>query len=214
MAHSSTTTSQAHHHHDPKETRAEYIKIFKWLVILTVAEVGFVFLPLPHLVVTLLVVVASCAKAGVVGYYYMHLKQETKWLKFVALLPLIMFIYLAALGPDSSQRHFSPYFFQPERVLPEAAHHGAEAHVATETPKEVAEEAPAPTGNEVVIKDGKIVTINGAAATAADLNKRVQDSAPTAASSDTATSTAAPGAAPAAGADAAPTTSDAANEWL
>src|SRR5690348_2699766 len=118
---------ESHAHLDPAAQRKEYFKIFFILVVLTVLEVVFVMLPLPKLVITLLVVTASCSKAGLVGYYYMHLKQETKWLKMLACLPLLMFGYLAVLGPDSAQRHFSVYSPERARVLP--IHHG-EAEVS------------------------------------------------------------------------------------
>ncbi len=106
------------HAHDPVETRKHYFKIFKYLVVLTVLEVIFVKLPLPKLVITLLVVTASCTKAGLVGYYYMHLKAETTWLKVAACLPILMFGYLAVLGPDSHQRTFKEYDNQPARIFP------------------------------------------------------------------------------------------------
>jgi len=130
------------HAHDPIETRKEYFRIFKYLVILTVLEVGFVFLPIPKIFVTLLVVVASCSKAALVGYYYMHLKSETLWLKLVALLPIIMFGYLAVLGPDAAQRRFNVYLNEPPRILPSheehkphAAKHGTAAEAQQEALK-------------------------------------------------------------------------------
>ncbi len=128
----------SHAHHDPVAQRKEYFKVFGYLIALTVLEVAFVFLPLPKFIITLLVVIASCAKAGLVGYYYMHLKQETLWLKVVACLPIVMFVYLAVLGPDSKQRPVHVYFFEPPRVLP-VPHHQEKAEAQGESPARVAE---------------------------------------------------------------------------
>lgn len=126
-------------HHDPIAQRKEYFKVFGYLVALTILEVAFVALPLPKFIITLLVVVASCTKAGLVGYYYMHLKSETKWLKIVACLPLGMFVYLAVLGPDSHQRPMHVYIPEPARVLPSSHGHGEGAHSVEQAAGEEAE---------------------------------------------------------------------------
>lgn len=126
-------------HHDPIAQRKEYFKVFGYLVALTILEVAFVALPLPKFIITLLVVVASCTKAGLVGYYYMHLKSETTWLKILACLPLIMFGYLAVLGPDSHQRPAHVYLPERPRVLPSSHGHGEEAHSVEHVAGEEAE---------------------------------------------------------------------------
>ncbi len=190
--------------HDHSEQRKAYFKVFQYLVILTVVEVGVVFLPIPHHFISALVVIASCAKAALVGYYYMHLKQETSWLKFVALLPLILVIYLVALGPDSASRPASRYFFEPERVLPLAHDGGGHAAPADSAP---AAELAKPTVRvrEVIVKDGKESVVGqGPGAALEEL------STPPPNSSAAAMSPAAPGAQATAPA-AAPTANDATN---
>lgn len=109
-------------HHDPVATRKTYIQVFKWLCILTVIEVAVVFLKkihVPDIIVNLMVVFFSCMKAVLVGYYYMHLKQETKWLKIMACLPVIAFCYAFVLGLDLKvyPRPIEDYAGAPERVF-------------------------------------------------------------------------------------------------
>ncbi len=42
-------------------------------------------------------VALAVAKAGAVGWWFMHLKSEYGWLKFVAILPIIAAAYAALL---------------------------------------------------------------------------------------------------------------------
>lgn len=114
-------------HLSAEEQSKEYIKVFKWLIALTIIEVAAVFLEklhVPKLVVTLIVVIFSCAKAVLVGYYYMHLKYEARWLQIVAILPIIAFAYALVLGADYkiylADHAPSKYIPEPPRVFPES----------------------------------------------------------------------------------------------
>ncbi len=104
--------------------KKKYINVFWGLVVLTVVELlivqlGHWFPSTPHWVIVAGVVLFSCAKAVVVGYYYMHLEYETFWLKFVALLPLIAFVYAFFLVMDvKKDRHITPNLYAPARVYP------------------------------------------------------------------------------------------------
>ena len=42
------------------------------------------------------------AKAFVVAYWYMHLKEENKWLKFIAAIPISAFIYAVVVILEST----------------------------------------------------------------------------------------------------------------
>ena len=121
----------AHHMPTFEEKKALYFRVFWYLVGLTVIELLFVqlhYLHVPKVIVSILVCVASVGKAVLVGYYYMHLNHETKWLKFIALLPIIAFFYAAVLAPDSTSRPESKYFFAPDRVYPEHISGSGELH--------------------------------------------------------------------------------------
>jgi hypothetical protein len=99
--------------------RKAYINVFWLLCFLTVLELIFLELPLSKTLITILVCVASLAKAVVVGWVYMHLNHETKGLKVLLLFPLfVAFFYAAFLIVDSNvteSRHAHPYVGEPER---------------------------------------------------------------------------------------------------
>jgi len=74
----------------------EYVWVWVALAVLTAVEV-FAALHMHGTAKWLSLVVLACAKAGCVGYWYMHLKQEMGWLKFVALMPIIAGLYAVVL---------------------------------------------------------------------------------------------------------------------
>lgn len=124
-----------------KARRTKYINVFWGLVVLTVVELfivqlGHWFPQWPRIIIVSGIVLFSSAKAVVVGYYYMHLEHETKWLKFVACLPVIAFLYAFFLVHDvRSDRHMSVYMYEPTRTYPAvmldraklSSHHGGQS---------------------------------------------------------------------------------------
>jgi caa(3)-type oxidase subunit IV len=76
-------------HHAPN--RKEYLKIFALLFVLTVLEVGVAYLY--HYIGKLALVTAliglALTKAGAVALYFMHLKHETKWMRWTVALPML-----------------------------------------------------------------------------------------------------------------------------
>ena len=100
------------HAESHEEKVKKYFNVFYGLIVLTVIELIIVKLPLPHWLGSLGVALFSSAKAVVVGYYYMHLEHETKWLKMIACLPVIAFGYAFFLSVDAHTR--TPHFYQPE----------------------------------------------------------------------------------------------------
>lgn len=105
--------------HTPTEKRKIYWKVFYILTALTIFEVAIVQVPLPKLAVTLMVVIASLAKAFAVGWIYMHLNHETKGLKIVLLFPLfVAFFYAVYLIVDAKlqvRRHSNVYVGETKR---------------------------------------------------------------------------------------------------
>jgi len=69
--------------------RRQYWIIFVWLFVLTMLEVGVVYVPGINkaLLVTALVGLAL-VKAALVGLFYMHLKDETKVLQWTVAIPM------------------------------------------------------------------------------------------------------------------------------
>jgi caa(3)-type oxidase subunit IV len=122
MAHAIAT------HHSPEQLKAarkKYMNVFYGLIVLTIIELIIVALPIGKFWITIGVAVFSSAKAVVVGWYYMHLEYETRWLQFVAALPVIAFGYAFVLMADAPKRPASVYTHEPERVFRGEPHHGA-----------------------------------------------------------------------------------------
>jgi cytochrome c oxidase subunit IV len=46
----------------------------------------------------------AVGKAFIVAFYYMHLKEETKWMKFIAAIPISAAIYAAVVILESVYR--------------------------------------------------------------------------------------------------------------
>ncbi len=86
----------------------KYMRIFVILIILTIAEVGVVYLPFPTIVTALLLIGMACSKAAYVALYFMHLKFEQKTLTAIVLTPFIICVFLVfMLLPDlmAGDRH-------------------------------------------------------------------------------------------------------------
>jgi cytochrome c oxidase subunit 4 len=84
-------------HHGPS-----YMAIFWYLAVLTVVEIGVIFLPISKLAIGVLLVSLASAKAALVALYFMHLRFETKTLGYIALTPVVIGALLVlVLLPDS-----------------------------------------------------------------------------------------------------------------
>ncbi|HXH29556.1 MAG TPA: cytochrome C oxidase subunit IV family protein [Bacteriovoracaceae bacterium] len=73
--------------------KKEYFKIFFLLTALTIVE-----LIIPNMTLTQFMKISSLTflalgKASIVAWFYMHLKDETKWMRFIALIPISAFLY-------------------------------------------------------------------------------------------------------------------------
>jgi cytochrome c oxidase subunit IV len=79
-----------------------YMAIFWWLAILTVVELGVVFMPIGKTPIAVLLCALALVKAALVAAYFMHLKFETKTMTWIAVTPLAIAILLIfVLMPDS-----------------------------------------------------------------------------------------------------------------
>jgi cytochrome c oxidase subunit 4 len=78
-----------------------YMAIFWYLAVLTVIEVGVVFLPFGKIVNGTLLCALAVGKAALVAMYFMHLRFETKTLGMIAITPLVIATLLVfVLLPD------------------------------------------------------------------------------------------------------------------
>src|SRR5262245_15607051 len=79
-----------------------YMAIFWYLAVLTVVEIGVIFLPIAKMAIGVMLVSLATAKAALVALYFMHLRLETKTLGYIALTPvLIGTLLVLVLLPDS-----------------------------------------------------------------------------------------------------------------
>ncbi|ATH06586.1 hypothetical protein BIY24_01110 [Halobacteriovorax marinus] len=89
------------HHHSHKKL---YIIIFFALAILTVVEIIIPELDIAYYLKASSLVGLALGKAFLVAYFYMHLNEETKWMKWIAAVPLSAFLYAAVLIAESMFR--------------------------------------------------------------------------------------------------------------
>lgn len=88
-----------------KSHKMEYFKIFLVLTALTVVELiipGMESLSKNAKASSLIGL--AIGKAGIVGWSYMHLKEETGWMRGVALIPLAAFAYAVMVILESLYR--------------------------------------------------------------------------------------------------------------
>lgn len=99
--------SHAAEHHEHKSHKKEYLIIFVILTVLTaieiwVAEVHGLSKMGKGSALTFLAV----GKAAIVAYFYMHLKEETKWMKFIAAIPIMAGVYATVLCLEAIYKPF------------------------------------------------------------------------------------------------------------
>lgn len=79
-----------------------YMAIFWTLAVLTVVEIGVVFLPFGKMVNGTLLTALAVSKAALVAMYFMHLKFETRTLGLIAVTPLaIATLLVFVILPDA-----------------------------------------------------------------------------------------------------------------
>ena len=91
------------------ETHVEpdYMKVFWWLLALTLAEVGIIYSPIARKLLIVVLILTAILKALLVALNYMHLRFERWTLVFVAIVPLaLVMVLLMGLLPDIARIHF------------------------------------------------------------------------------------------------------------
>ncbi len=92
-----------------EQTHAEpnYMKIFYWLLALTVVELGVVYAHLPKVSTVVALVLMALAKAFLVAWNFMHLRFEKAALWAMIGFPLLLLVdLLLGLMPDIAHRIF------------------------------------------------------------------------------------------------------------
>jgi caa(3)-type oxidase subunit IV len=84
--------------------RREYFKVFFVLSALTIVELIIPNMTLSKFARGSSLTMLAFGKAGIVGWSYMHLKEETKWMRFVALVPISAVFYALFVVLESLYR--------------------------------------------------------------------------------------------------------------
>jgi cytochrome c oxidase subunit IV len=99
--------SDVHSHAEHKSHKKEYFIVFIVLAVLTAIEIWVAEVPgLSKMGKGSALTALAVGKAFIVAYSYMHLKDETKWMKFVAAVPLMAGVYATVLCLEAIYKPF------------------------------------------------------------------------------------------------------------
>ncbi|MCB9060286.1 MAG: cytochrome C oxidase subunit IV family protein [Halobacteriovoraceae bacterium] len=87
-----------------KKHTKEYMIIFVALAVLTVIEVLIPDFPIAYIFRASSLTLLAISKAFLVAFFYMHLKEETKYMAFLAAVPCVAAIYAIALMLETISR--------------------------------------------------------------------------------------------------------------
>lgn len=81
------------------ESEPRYYLIWFVLLVLTLAEVGYAFLPMSKVLLATGLIMMAVVKAALVALYYMHLRWEPRrmWVLALAPLPLAVILVVAVI---------------------------------------------------------------------------------------------------------------------
>lgn len=106
MGHNNHSHS-THDHVEHKSHKKEYIFIFVVLAVLTAIEIWVAEIPgISKFGKGSALTGLAVGKAFIVAYYYMHLKEETKWTKFIAAIPIMAGVYATVLCLEALYKPF------------------------------------------------------------------------------------------------------------
>jgi caa(3)-type oxidase subunit IV len=94
-------SEQVHIH---KSHTVEYVIVFFALSLLTGLELAIPGLNVEYYLKAISLVGLAFGKAFIVAYFYMHLKEEKGWLKFIAALPVLAVMFAVILILESMYR--------------------------------------------------------------------------------------------------------------
>ncbi len=92
------------HTHEHKSHTLEYMIVFVVLSVLTGLELAIPGLKTEYYLKATGLIGLALGKAFVVAYFYMHLKEEKAWLRFIAALPISAGIFALVVILESIYR--------------------------------------------------------------------------------------------------------------
>ena len=92
---------QVEHHHSHKKT---YVMVFIALAVLTAIEVFIPELDTSYMMIASSLTLLAVAKAWLVAYYFMHLNEESRWMKFLVFIPVFAVVYTVMVVAESIYR--------------------------------------------------------------------------------------------------------------
>jgi cytochrome c oxidase subunit 4 len=109
------------------EAHAPYLKVWAWLLALTLVEYFYAFwLKDVFLFLLLGLLLWAAIKAGLVGWFFMHLKFEGNWVYFLIVPAVVLAtILVVALSPDVAMKPTDEEAEETVWVAPENAVPGA-----------------------------------------------------------------------------------------
>lgn len=84
-----------------KHAHPNYTAVWAWLVLLLIISVAAVYLPFSQVATIMFIFIVAIVKAGLVAVYFMHLKFEESLVRYIAIIPVLLFIAMTlTLIPD------------------------------------------------------------------------------------------------------------------
>lgn len=90
--------------HVHKSHTVEYVIVFVALSLLTGLELAIPDLKVEYYLKAISLVALAFGKAFIVAYFYMHLKEEKGWMKFIAAMPIFAVLFAIVLILESVYR--------------------------------------------------------------------------------------------------------------
>ncbi|MFQ5604737.1 MAG: cytochrome C oxidase subunit IV family protein [bacterium] len=86
---------------EAKHAHPNYIAVWAWLVLLLFVSVAAVYLPFSQALTVAFIFIVAAVKAALVAFYFMHLKFEEKLVRYIAIIPVLLFVIMTlSLIPD------------------------------------------------------------------------------------------------------------------
>ncbi len=96
--------SNDHSHGEYHSHKKTYLMVFLLLFVLTVVEIFIPGWDVSSKLKTSLITLIALVKAFFVAYIFMHLNEETKWMKFIAAIPICAAFYTLMVAVESITR--------------------------------------------------------------------------------------------------------------